>query len=1149
MSSLTCYTHLQCDRGTPLICLDWTDICNGIIDCLDGGQDEEDCWQLEVNDCLDTEYRCRNGQCIPKDFYRDDEYNTGDMMNLDCLDGSDELFDDNKRNRCARREPTFQCEEATCRITPTIDTREFKTLSSSSCINERGKLLMQAMLSVKENSVNDTCWRALMCSAFTLMVTDDSPCYGFCYPGSCTHYIENNCPDLILLPAVPLLFGHVHLIYTNKIIEHLVGILTPTYVCYNNQHCSEMPTTITLPSLNNATCRPYSELPYPLTDMITEWDTIFNHVQSVFRTCTPIVNNYSTFCNISTMYQCFGSSKCISIYRPNDGIRDCYHEDDENFVATTEQSLSKPFKNCYKCQNSNKCINHYFLNDGLSQCPQQDDETNDHSVIKHVSFQTICDGFTELWPVTIEGREETDETQCEQWPCNNVYTHCDGIWNCLNGSDELNCNTTLPRSNCTSHQHLCVSPITNKFMCLSIEQANDNFTNCLGATDEPRICRISQNPRNTYSFYCENDGHLPCIHYNNLCNGYKECKYGEDEEFCEPVDYQEYCFKEDPPFVSDVRLFFCHRLQDQRKRSQVFFLLGPTNNFIRQTNVPKQKQNTLLPSASITRATSQREYRCHHGIDIRIWLGSKKNSTTITSCLCPPNFYGNTCQYQNQRVSLTIQIRAPPNDGRTPFAFVVSLIDNDDQVINSYEQLTYLSAKACQKKINIYLLYLTRPKNMTKHYSIHINAYEKISLVHRTSWLIPLNFPFLPVHRIATILTIPARNDVAKSCLNHLCIHGQCTKYANNNTIDTSFCLCNQGWTGRYCNISYTCNCANNSLCAGVLAENQSICVCPLGIFGERCFLNNIVCQSNPCDNRGQCMPVDENTASNKFTCICPEGFSGNTCQINDTKIVVSFEKGITLSQSIIVHFIQASKYKLHERSTIFKKILVDQNSATIYWSYPFAVMLIETSESTYYLAVAQETYVASTTVMSTINPSHRCAHINELFNKTFVKSHILHRIKYYHTPCQNRSSRLLCFYDDIHICLCTTFEQKRLANCFEFDHHMKHDCIGQNTCENGAKCFQDNLKCPQASLCMCPECFYGTQCQFTTKGFGLSLDAVLGYHIQPHVALQHQSSTVQPHPLLALADASCCKVDEIVKTPKTSVGNATNKIIALFVS
>jgi len=39
----------------------------------------------------------------------------------------------------------------------------------------------------------------------------------------------------------------------------------------------------------------------------------------------------------------------------------------------------------------------------------------------------------------------------------------------------------------------------------------------------------------------------------------------------------------------------------------------------------------------------------------------------------------------------------------------------------------------------------------------------------------------------------------------------------------------------------------------------------------------------------------------------------------------------------------------------------------------------------------------------------------------------------------------------------------------------------------------------------MCAECFYGTKCQFTTKGFGLSLDAILGYQIRPHIALRHQ--------------------------------------------
>ena len=49
----TCYVHLQCDYGTTSICLDWTDICNGQINCLNDGIDEKDCWQLEVNQCND----------------------------------------------------------------------------------------------------------------------------------------------------------------------------------------------------------------------------------------------------------------------------------------------------------------------------------------------------------------------------------------------------------------------------------------------------------------------------------------------------------------------------------------------------------------------------------------------------------------------------------------------------------------------------------------------------------------------------------------------------------------------------------------------------------------------------------------------------------------------------------------------------------------------------------------------------------------------------------------------------------------------------------------------------------------------------------------------------------------------------------------
>jgi hypothetical protein len=82
-TNLTCYKHLQCLHTPSSRCLDWTEICDGKIDCLDGDFDEEHCWQLEINQCKENEYRCDNGQCIPQSFYRE-----RDRIH-DCTDGSD----------------------------------------------------------------------------------------------------------------------------------------------------------------------------------------------------------------------------------------------------------------------------------------------------------------------------------------------------------------------------------------------------------------------------------------------------------------------------------------------------------------------------------------------------------------------------------------------------------------------------------------------------------------------------------------------------------------------------------------------------------------------------------------------------------------------------------------------------------------------------------------------------------------------------------------------------------------------------------------------------------------------------------------------------------------------------------------------------
>ncbi|CAF0745807.1 unnamed protein product [Adineta steineri] len=250
--------------------------------------------------------------------------------------------------------------------------------------------------------------------------------------------------------------------------------------------------------------------------------------------------------------------------------------------------------------------------------------------------------------------------------------------------------------------------------------------------------------------------------------------------------------------------------------------------------------------------------------------------------------------------------------------------------------------------------------------------------------------------------------------------------------------------------------------------------------------------------------------SNKKFTCICQNGYIGDRCELEDNKIIISFEKSITLSESIFIHFIEVINNDQPKRSTTFQTIPVQHDFITIFWSRQFHIVFIELLEKNYYLTFLQNVYNESTINNKMINPSDRCQHINEIFNDTIIKLDLIRRIKYYHLPCQNSLLNRSCFYDDTHFCLCYNYGQKRLANCFEFNHDMTFDCRGHNECRNGGKCFQDAPKCPKKLICSCPSCYYGRRCQFTTSGFGLSLDNILGYHILPQISIIHQTSIVK---------------------------------------
>jgi hypothetical protein len=212
----------------------------------------------------------------------------------------------------------------------------------------------------------------------------------------------------------------------------------------------------------------------------------------------------------------------------------------------------------------------------------------------------------------------------------------------------------------------------------------------------------------------------------------------------------------------------------------------------------------------------------------------------------------------------------------------------------------------------------------------------------------------------------------------------------------------------------------------------------------------------------------------------------------------------LTIPSSVLIHFTPTDKMGYNVFS-MMRKIAFDQYSLTVSTSSPFNIALIQMF-SEYYLIIVQKKTIISTNISTEIIPSNRCRSIGELFNQTFVNQHLLNRIKYYHNPCK-KHMELVCFYDEVHFCLCNLDRQ---ANCFEFAHNMDYSCGGSYFCENEGYCFQKDPKCPTPPMCGCRQCSFGSRCQFSTKGSTLSLDTILGYHIRRKNGISEQSITVK---------------------------------------
>lgn len=503
------------------------------------------------------------------------------------------------------------------------------------------------------------------------------------------------------------------------------------------------------------------------------------------------------------------------------------------------------------------------------------------------------------------------------------------------------------------------------------------------------------------------------------------------------------------------------------------------------TRISDQDKNNSIP------------WPCHRGLTVRTWAS---NNSIKQACLCPPSYYGALCQYQSERISISLKISS--NERSATYAIVIMLVDDNDQQqqIEAYDQFIYVVKETCTVELSRYLLFSRRPKDTAKSYSIRIDAFEKNALSYIGSWHHSIAFLFLPVNRIGLSLNLSNHLLAPSFDCSRTCNNGQCTKYINKNS---SFCRCFPQWTGLHCNISLSpqCQrCSSDSLCISS-TNHRSVCVCPIGKFGRRCLFTT-TCPSNACQNNGQCVPADLSILGNSFTCLCPVQYFGQFCQYRKAKLDISLV-GIPAPLYLAAHFFTLSNKSDPIETIVLRKFTLFQLSVSFHIAVRFQLVFVQADHS-YYLAALQQTPKAY--ISTSLSPAEKCESTDRLLNSTILAMIPYRRILYFHLLCQT-NFQLTCFIDKAYLCLCTVDHH---ANCLPFNSNRHFQCPSNNICENRGQCLQDHQACPSTKICLCPDCFFGDRCQYYARGMGATLDEILGYEIKSNTRLSEQPFTVK---------------------------------------
>ncbi len=412
--------------------------------------------------------------------------------------------------------------------------------------------------------------------------------------------------------------------------------------------------------------------------------------------------------------------------------------------------------------------------------------------------------------------------------------------------------------------------------CLAKERIGDNIIDCLGASDERIAIKNSCFGHSTERFKCLHRG---CASPFELCDGFHNCNSNDDDELVCPWLFNSTCNIYYEFSCKNGRCISrqeqqCNNIIDCQPDGEDQWFCGLIYSKIDQFSLNNIKEYPLIiinssQSKIITdnfHSTKKilfksvinplDDWYCNHGIIVR-------NRFSGIICLCPPSYYSLRCQYQSERVLITVRIDTP---------IILSKYQNKETIIRLVAYLIFedaivlfeLSSTTTKKNVEI-------GRFVSMHFLITMSNVDL-----KASWLFDVPFSFLPVNRLVLHLIL---ND-QEMCNIRNCVHGNCRKYLN--FPHDEYCQCEQNWSGKRCNITRICPCVGDGKC--IDRYPTPICVCPLGLIGNQCrvFFNS--CTRIKCQNDGICQSLDERQ-SMKFICLCQNGYHGTFCERMNNQI------------------------------------------------------------------------------------------------------------------------------------------------------------------------------------------------------------------------------------------------------------------------